>query len=96
MKPKVFYLIGLLLPLLLLLALPTLAQPQHTLTADTYDLSWHVIGGGGASFTTAGSYSLGGTIGQSATGPLSGGSYALNSGFWQPANFSVYLPIVLK
>ncbi len=31
MKPKVFYLIGLLLPLLLLLALPTLAQPQHTL-----------------------------------------------------------------
>jgi len=64
--------------------------------AATYDLSWNVIGGGGAAFTTAGNYSLGGTIGQSAAGPLSGGSYTLNSGFWQPVNFSIYLPIVLK
>jgi hypothetical protein len=65
-------------------------------TPTTYDLSWNTIGSGGTSFTTAGNYSLGGTIGQSATGPLSGGSYKLNSGFWQAANYSVYLPIVLK
>jgi hypothetical protein len=96
MRPKVFYLIGLLLPLLLLLALPTLARPQLNPMVITYDLSWNVIGSGGTSFTAAGSYSLGGTIGQSAAGPLSGGSYKLNSGFWQHANFSVYLPIVLK
>lgn len=64
--------------------------------AATYDPSWNVIGGGGATFTTSGSYSLGGTIGQNAAGPLSGGNYTLNSGFWQPGNFSVYLPIVLK
>jgi hypothetical protein len=95
MKPKVFYLIGLLLPLLLLLALPTLARPQSAPTPTTYNLSWNVIGGG-TSFTTAGNYSLGGTIGQSTTGPLSGGSYKLNSGFWQAGNFSVYLPIGLK
>jgi hypothetical protein len=96
MRPKVFYLIGLVLPLLLLLALPTLAQPPSAPTPTTYDLSWNVIGSGGTSFTMAGNYSLGGTIGQSAAGPLSGGSYKLNSGFWQAGNFSVYLPIVLK
>ena len=70
----------------------TLAAPTPT----AYDLSWNVISSGVTSFTTAGNYSLGGTIGQSATGPLSGGGYKLNSGFWQPASFSVYLPIVLK
>jgi hypothetical protein len=96
MRPKVFYLIGLMLPLLLLLALPTLARPQSAPTLTTYELSWNVVGSGGTSFTTAGNYSLGGTIGQSTTGPLSGGSYSLNSGFWQAGNFSVYLPIVLK
>jgi hypothetical protein len=64
-------------------------------TPTAYDLSWNVIGGGGVSFTTVGNYSLGGTIGQSTAGPLSGGSYKLNSGFWQ-ANYSVYLPVVLK
>lgn len=89
-------LIGGVLSLLLLLALPALARPQPAPLADTYDLSWNVIGGGGTSFTTAGNYTLGATIGQSAAGPLSGGSYNLNAGFWQPANFSVYLPIVLK
>jgi len=84
---------GLLGFVLLSMVSATLAAPTPT----TYDLSWNTIsGGGGTSFTTAGNYSLGGTIGQSATGPLSGGSYNLNSGFWQMGNFSVYLPIVLK
>lgn len=51
--------------------------------AQDYDLSWHTIDGGGA-FSVAGSYELGGTIGQSDAGPppLSGGGFELRGGFW--------------
>lgn len=62
----------------------------------TYDLSWNTIAGGGTSFTPAGNYTLGATIGQAATGSSSGGSYALNAGFWLPGTYDIYLPLVLK
>ena len=63
-----------------------------------YDLTWYTIDGGGATFSTGGSYSLGGTIGQADAGVLSGGSYQLNGGFWggSSINYKVYLPLVLK
>ena len=63
-----------------------------------YELSWYTIDGGGATFSTGGSYSLGGTIGQADAGVLSGGSYQLNGGFWggSSINYKVYLPLVLK
>lgn len=48
----------------------------------TFDLSWYTIDGGGAMFSTGGSYSLGGTIGQHDAGVMSGGSYTLVGGFW--------------
>jgi hypothetical protein len=62
----------------------------------TYDLSWNTIAGGGASFSSAGNYSLGATIGQSAAGPLSGGAYHLDNGFWLPGKYSSFLPSVSK
>lgn len=96
MKPRAWYFIGVLLPLLLLLiVLPVVARSQ-TAPAATYDLSWNVIGGGGASFNTAGHYTLGGTIGQNAVGSVSSGGYNLNVGFWQPGRYEVYLPVVLR
>ncbi len=63
-----------------------------------YDLSWYTIDGGGATFSTGGSYSLGGTIGQPDAGALSGGSYQLTGGFWAGAsiNYNIYLPLTLK
>ena len=64
------------------LGLALLAMVSATAAADTYDLSWNAIAGGGTSSATGGVYSLGATIGQAATGPLSGGSYNLVSGFW--------------
>ena len=79
---------------LLLLSLVSATWMAPTVT--TYDLSWNTIAGGGASFTTVGNYTLGATIGQSAAGPLSGGTCHLNSGFWLPGNFSSYLPLVSK
>lgn len=47
-----------------------------------YDLSWHTVDGGGATYSTAGLYSLGGTIGQPDASVLSGGAYTLRGGFW--------------
>ena len=65
-----------------------------------YDLSWYTIDGGGATFSTGGSYSLGGTIGQPDAGMMSSGSYTLLGGFWGDApinyNYNIYLPLVLK
>jgi cell division septation protein DedD len=65
------------LALLLAAALPSLAQ-----SGGPYDLSWSTIDGGGHTFSTGGSYSLGGTAGQPDAGALSGGVYTLVGGFW--------------
>jgi hypothetical protein len=64
-----------------------------------YEIAWYTIDGGGATFSSGGSYSLGGTAGQAdAGGQLSGGTYTLTGGFWQGASSSVntYLPLVRK
>ncbi len=47
-----------------------------------YDLSDNVIAGGGATFSTGGGFILGGTIGQSDAGTLSGATYVDAGGFW--------------
>ena len=78
---------------LLLLALglvPSLA------VAQSYDLSWYTIDGGGATFSTGGTFQLGGTIGQpdasSFSTPLSGGTFTLVGGFWPAAGQLCTLP----
>lgn len=54
-------------------------SPAH---ADPIALVRSTIDGGGASFVQAGSYILGGTIGQPDAGRLSAGNYTLLGGFW--------------
>jgi len=88
----------LVLAYLLLVASTALAQgPQQT-----YDLSWWTVDGGGATFSSGGGYSLGGTAGQPDPGVLSGGAYTLGGGFWgggvQSAGprYGIYLPVVWK
>ncbi|MBI5880370.1 MAG: hypothetical protein HZB53_22185 [Chloroflexi bacterium] len=72
---------------------PTLAQ-----SGSGYDLTWNVIGGGGATFSTGGGYSLGGTIGQPGAGAMSGGTYTLSSGFWSGVTnwLNTYLPVIRR
>jgi hypothetical protein len=51
----------------------------------SYDLSWHTLDGGGATFSTGGGFELGGTIGQHDAGPpggMTGGGFQLVGGFW--------------
>lgn len=68
-----------LTPLFVLMTTAALAQ--------SYDLSWHTINGGGGT-STSGTLTLSATIGQSdATPPpsMSGGSFQLTGGFWSGA-----------
>ena len=81
--------------LALLLLIPALALAQ---SGGGYDLTWSTIDGGGATFSTGGPYSLGGTVGQADAGVLTGGGYTLAGGFWGggAAQYRVYLPLVLR
>src|SRR3954451_4896717 len=48
-------------------------------------LSWSSVDGGGGTASTAGTWSLGGTIGQPDAGSASGGTFSVTSGFWAAA-----------
>jgi hypothetical protein len=53
------------------------------------EVSWYTIDGGGTMFSTGGTYSLGGTIGQpdAQIAPvMTGGTFDLTGGFWPIAN----------
>ena len=87
---------------LALLGSVTLAQAHSAQLAPAggggFEISWYTMDSGGATFSTGGSYSLGGTIGQVDAGTLSSGSFTLNGGFWPGASgqYRVYLPLILK
>jgi hypothetical protein len=99
-KNKPWALVGAALLVLVVLAAwaaTALAQsPQQD-----YDLSWFTVDCGGFTWSTGGSYSLGGTIGQFDAGQLSGGDYELGGGFWGGGAlvevlYTIYLPLIYK
>ena len=66
-----------------------------------HDLSWSTVDGGGAAFSTSGTYSLGGTAGQPDAGQVAGGRYALQAGFWggvgvRAPTYEIYLPLTMR
>jgi uncharacterized repeat protein (TIGR01451 family) len=66
-------------------ALAALAMflPCGLVRAQTYDVSWHTVDGGGAQGLTAGPYGLAGTAGQPDAVPaIGGGLYVVAGGFW--------------
>ena len=65
------------------------------LAQSGYDLSWFTVSGGGGA-TSAGSYTLTGSIGQSDAGSLSGGVYTLSGGFMLAGTSSLYLPLIQR
>ena len=74
-------------------ALPTQAQ-----SGGTYELTWSTIDGGVGTFSTGGTYELGGTIGQPDAGALSGGTYGLSGGLWANVvtQIKLNLPLILR
>ena len=61
------------------LAAALLSPPS--VRAQSYSIDWFTVDGGGGT-STAGVYSLSGTIGQPDAGHSSGGNFALDGGFW--------------
>ena len=92
MKGKLI--LALALCLLLAAGVPALAQ-----VSAHYDLSWHVIGGGGGESASA-AHLLRGTVGQPLTGVSLSSGHMLRSGFWHGGAavepYRVYLPLVLR
>lgn len=68
--------------------------------AQSYEISWWTVDGGGDMLSTTGDYTLSGTAGQPDAGLLTGGDYALGGGFWGGGelawDYPIYLPLVLR
>ena len=83
-------------PLVRILAVAALVatSPLFAQSGGPYTMTSSVVAGGGTTFQTAGSYSLGETSGQSDAGTQSGGSYTLNGGFWTPPSCGLAMPSI--
>ena len=85
--------------LLLGLALALLATSALA-DAQSFNLTWWTVDGGGGTSTSA-SYSPSGSLGQPDAGVLTGGGYILGGGFWpgrvrqSPGN-ALHLPLVSR
>jgi hypothetical protein len=58
------------------------ATTAFPLSGGPYDLNWNTIDGGGSTVSTAGDFTLGGTIGQPDAGAVSDGRFTVSGGFW--------------
>src|SRR5437667_2778575 len=58
-----------------------LAGGAFTAHAQSYNIDWFTIDGGGGT-STGGVYSVTGTIGQPDAGRMSGGNFTIDGGFW--------------
>jgi hypothetical protein len=66
---------------------------------DGFDLSWNVMGGGGAGGPLTGDgFSLRSTLGQTAIGSFSDTSYQFDNGYWAAGEreYRIYLPLVMR
>jgi len=73
------------------------ATPAVAQTSPSYNLEWHVIGGGGQPAAST-NYLVNSTAGQGAASPpySASGHYVVSGGYWFTQVFKVYLPLVLR
>ncbi len=94
---RVRILLALVIFILIALTASQTFAPASAQSGGGYDLTWNTVDGGGGMFSIGGTYQLGGTIGQSDAGTLSGGAYTLRGGFWVDfLGNRLYLPIIEK
>jgi hypothetical protein len=84
--------------IVLVMLFSVLSATALALTGGPYNLTWNTFEGGGATFSTGGSYALGGTAGQADAGAHAGGQYTLQGGFWVNGTVwhNAYAPIVRR
>lgn len=85
------------LALALLLAALIAGSAALAQTSASYNLEWHVIGGGGHPVNSA-HYAVNSTAGQGAASPpySAGANYVVSSGYWFRPSYANYLPLILK
>jgi hypothetical protein len=73
------------------------ATPVVAQTSASYNLEWHVIGGGGQPAASA-DYAVNSTAGQGAASPAysTSGHYVVSGGYWFAQMYKVYLPLVAR
>ncbi len=84
--------------LVTVLAVALVGSVVSAQTGDGFDLSWNVMGGGGAGGPLTGDgFSLRSTIGQTAIGGFFGPAYWIGNGYWPSAGPPcIYLPLVMR
>jgi hypothetical protein len=94
MKPERSLVMLVLVLLLVMLAVGGVALAQ---TSGSYNLEWHVIGGGGQPATSA-HYAVNSTAGQGAASPpySASANYMVSSGYWFGLLYEKYLPLILR
>ena len=87
-----------LMALLAVIVLALLITAAVRASVQAVELTWSSIDGGGVSFTSGGSYTLGYTLGQYDTASQTNGSVQLKEGFWGGIlpNYPVFVPAVRK
>jgi hypothetical protein len=98
MRTKILVLCAVVPALALALALAlTLVGSVLAQTSPSYNLEWHVIGGGGQPVGSA-HYAVNSTAGQGAASPPCSTSahYTVSGGYWFSIVYRVYLPLVLR
>jgi hypothetical protein len=73
------------------------ATPAVAQTSASYNLEWHVIGGGGQPAAST-HYLVNSTAGQGAASPpySTSGHYVVSGGYWFAQIYKVYLPLVVR
>jgi hypothetical protein len=87
-----------LLALLAVIVLALLVTFSARAGVQAVELTWSSIDGGGVSFVSGGSYTLGYTLGQFDTASLTNGATQLKEGFWGGIlpNYPIFIPSVRK
>jgi hypothetical protein len=94
MERKHALLIPALAVLLVTLVIGGAAMAQ---TSASYNLEWHVIGGGGQPVAST-HYAVNSTAGQGAASPpySASANYVVSGGYWFKITYASYLPLIFK
>ena len=89
-KTKILIL-GLAVLLLVLIA----GTVYAAISASTFTVDWWVFSGGGAP-SSAGSFAMDGSLGQTVIGSSSSTNYSIDHGYWLKGAYKTFLPLIKK
>jgi hypothetical protein len=64
-------------------------------SASDFTVDWWVFSGGGAP-SSAGSFAMNGSLGQTVIGTSSSNNFSIDHGYWLKGAYKTFMPLVLK